>query len=231
MKPNSMALAMRDPALAAALGVAIGASASADFGYDALNPGSLYDGDTDDMGYQFGYQFGDDATAVAGLPMLTAQQAIAVAPPHAVLASQWAQQKAATANRERLINPNKGSSVNIERYEFAVNQTITLGTPATFIQSNSPDVNIRPERLTANAPSVGFVSFDDIKVANVSVVVGGTIDAFNFSALAVDSKMDLPTLSPANKAKMSGSYSGISIAGLTTFPFSLAFKGPATVMA
>jgi hypothetical protein len=209
-KPNAQMLAGREPALAALLG------AHGDFGHEDSSFAGEYD-----MGYDFGYAFGDDAPSAASLPPAAVQSI--------VRAHVAGMRK--TAERESLIQPNKGSRVNIEGYEFAVNSTLTLGAAAAFSDSNSPDVNLKTRRITVNAPSVGFASLSDIKVANVSAIVGGNIDAFNYSSLSVGHEMNLPLLTPSNKARVTGNYSGLPIGGLATFPLSTGFSGPATMAA
>lgn len=213
MKPNSKELAMRDPALAALMG----AHEGADFGGE-------FD---DDYGFEFGYEFGADG----GAPMAPAQ------PPPQVAAQLWAkhlQDSSNTQRRSRLLEPNKGSQVKVERYAFYLNQTLTLGTAVALDCSNQPDTNIRPQRISMNAPAPGFCTVSNIKVANVSVLVGGTADAFEFNANGVGQSLDMPTLSPANRATVTGNYTGFvptGYAGASSYLFSVGLKGPASIVA
>jgi hypothetical protein len=211
MRPNSSQLAMRDPALAALLGVH--SQPGADFGAEF---GDEYGLDS------WGAEFGDDPKA----PITPSQASAAVA--------MVRQQQASTRNRNALLEPNKGSSVKVERYTFSVNQNLVLGTPLTFTASNQPDTTIRPQRVTMNAPSSGFLTVSEIKVANVSVTVGGALDAFQFSPLAVGQHLDMPTLSPSNRASVAGSYSGFTPPGFvaaSNYLFAMSLTGPATVIA
>lgn len=211
MKTNSRVLANREPAIAALVG-----ADGDDFGSDAS-----FGGDYDDMGFDFGYSFAADQASMASLPAAAVQSIV----------KQHIQSAQITASRERLIQPNKGSKTNIEGYEFAVNSALTLGTGAGFSDSNSPDVNLRTNRITSNVPSVGFARYSDIKVANVSAIVGGNVDAFSYSPLSNGHQMSLPLLTPSNKARVTGTYSGLPISGLTTYELDTGFSGPATMSA
>jgi len=220
---NANALAMRDPAYAALLEVLPSGS---DFG-------SEYDGTEstfgDDMGDDYGAEFGDDYGAEFG--------AAAQPPSQAAMMAVWrrhAMEKANTHRRERLLEPNKGSEVKIERYSFSCNQTIILGVAVGLVMTNQPDTSIRPQRVTMNAPSPGFATITEIKVANVSVTVGGVEDAFDYSAIAVGVGLDMPTLSPANRATVLGNYTGFvppGFVGGTSYVFVANFKGPASIVA
>ena len=125
-----------------------------------------------------------------------------------------------TSIRELLLDPNRGSSVKIERYSFGINTTISLGVAgAPLTLTGQPDVNIRPQRIIMNAPSPGFAIIDEIKVANVSCTVGVQEDAYNYSAGAHNSHLDMPTLSPANRATVLGEMTG-------RVPEGFGFKNP-----
>ncbi len=213
MNPNARNLAMRDSALAALMGVHegsdFGGEFSGDFGYE--------------FGGDFGYEFGADGAMATVAPQAAAQ-----------LWAQHAQGQARTANRAMLLEPNKGSAVKVERYAFYLNQTLAMGTSVALSATNQPDTNIRPQRVTMNAPAPGFCSISDIKVANVSVIVGGTADAFEFNANGVGQHLDMPTLSPANRATVTGQYSGYvppGYVGGSAYIFSIGLKGPASIVA
>lgn len=255
---NARQLALRDMALAAAMG-----ALPSSFGGEhmQLDPsfGSDFGNDWD-WGFEFGDDYGADALAALNAPAfspalmrssalaptaigrLAAPSAAAVAqgiaaPSPQQVAQVW-QQAQQTAYRSRarreLLEPNAGSTVKVERYGFAVNQTLTLGVAVAIDASGQPDTNIRPQRVTMNAPSPGFATITEIKVANVSVSVGGTQDAFDYSAQAVGSHLDMPTLSPANRARILGNYSGFvppGFAGAASYVFCVSFKGPASIVA
>lgn len=224
-------LAMRDPALAAMLG-AIGNESDfgAEFGEDFNGEGSYF-GAEFGSDYGFGAEFGDDAAVLANP---------ASAHPAAVVQSAQnivAQQRARAAHSQRrnmLLEPNSGSSIKVERYTFAINQTLTLGTPVALSMSGQPDTTIRPQRVTMNAPAPGFATISELKVANVSVTVGGTSDAYEYNPLGVGQSLDMPTLSPANRATLLGNYTGYVPPGFvaaTSYIFVASFKGPASIVA
>lgn len=214
MKTSARSLAMRDPAFAASIGAIDSADFGADFGVEF----------GDDMGYEFG---ADTAAPAAMVPAPTREQAL----------SAWAemhQQKALTRRRAGLLEPNKGSAVKVEHYTMGMTQAIVLGTAAALSMSQNPDVNFRPKRVIANAPQPGFATLDNIKAANVSAVVGGSVDAFIFSAVAVNTALDLPTLTPANRISATGNYTGFvppGYVGGAAYTFGLSFVGPATMAA
>lgn len=171
-----------------------------------------------DFGYHpnFGYQpdFGDEAQAAAA----------------------WQRQQGHTDNRERLLQPNKGSTLKVQRYTFSLNVTLTaLGTPqAGLSSSNAPDTNFRPQRVSINTPAVGFIYARTLRVANVNVLVGGIADSYQFNPNAVESALDMPTLSPANKATFEGDYSGTTpapLSGTNPFLVAVSFTGPASIVA
>jgi hypothetical protein len=233
MKPNAKNLALRDPALALLVG-AIGAS---DFGIEevGIEEESQFGGDFefgDDYGFEFGDEWGADAPAIN--PVSLAASSV---PSKQAIMTAWSnlqREKQQTERRAMLLEPNKRSRIKVERYTFAVNQTLALGTAEALDMDNSPDVNIRPQRVTANAPVPGFATLSDIKVANVSVGVGGTLDAYQFNANGVGQTLDMPTLSPANKARVTGNYTGLTPTGYTAtaaFEMVISFTGPASIVA
>jgi hypothetical protein len=134
-----------------------------------------------------------------------------------------------------LLEPNKGSAIKVERYTFSVNQALVLGVALGLTtMTGQPDTNIRPQRVTMNAPTPGFCSITELKVANVSVTVGGIADAFQFSAIAVGQTLDMPTLSPANRATVLGAYTGFvppGFVGGSAYLFTASFTGPASIVA
>ena len=227
---NANQLVNRDPAMAAAMG-AFGSS-NADFGADIGEFGGDFDfsgdGDYDFSGDDFGFtgnepDFGDDFGASAN-----ARTALAKA--KRVLAFQR------VMHRQALINPNANSTLKVERYTFSISENITLGTAQVFAAlTGQPDVTIRPQRLTCNAPAPMFAFFQVIRMANVNITVGaGQEDAFNYNANGVGQSLDMPTLNPANRATVLGNYTGFVPPGFiaaTVVPFSVTFKGPATLVA
>lgn len=250
MSKNANELAMRDPALAALMGVT-----GSDFGADALmssDPVLLSGVDADfgvdfgddqydggfaavDMGVDFGadISFGQDAPAAA--PAMAAAAAHGATPQGRAIIAQHVQKQQHRNSRAMLLEPNKYSDLKVERYTFAINSTITaLGTAGTLGGSNSPDVNFRPQRVTSNVVSPAMVFISDGRVANVSFTVGGSIDAWQWNANAVGQHLDVPTLTPANKATFSGNYTGLvpsPLSGTGSYQFALSFTGPASIVA
>lgn len=148
------------------------------------------------------------------------------------MAKAW-REKQYTKERERLLTPNAGSSAKIQRYCFGVSQTLTLETPVALSMSNNPQVYIRPQRVTSNAPLPGFARLATLQVGNVGVIVGGDIDAFDVAAVAQDAALDVPTLGPQNTVQVTGNYDGLLPDGgyvtATSFRFRLSLKGPASM--
>ena len=174
----------------------------------------------------FGVEFGAAPTKLAKVSKGQVRQ---------LLARRFAMMQR-TNRRGRILEPNKGSAVKVERYVFTVSETLTLATPQAFTTlTGQPDTAIRPQRLTCNAPSPGFAFLQEIKLANVSVSVGsGQEDAFNYGANAVDASLDMPTLTPANRATILGNYTGFvppGYVGAAAYTFSASFKGPARIVA
>jgi hypothetical protein len=231
--PNASLLASRDPATMAVLGLV------------ASNFGSHFAGEFgDDTGTDFGDDYGDDVAADIGAEFgddvgaaVAARIRGRSAGNPAALAA-WKKQQAMAAKTQRrasILNPNAGSQVKVERYAFSISQAITIGTAVALSVTGQPDVQIRPQRVTMNAPTPMFAFVAEIKVANVSVTVGGGFeDAFNYNAQGVGQSLDMPTLTPANRATMLGSYTGAVPPGMVigfATNFTVTFKGPASVIA
>jgi hypothetical protein len=140
-----------------------------------------------------------------------------------------------TASRTLLLDPNRDSTVKVERYSFSFSPSanIVLGTASnipTFTQQ--PSTSIKGQRVVMNAPIAGFVLVSTLQVANVNVFVGGTEDAFTYSAGAFGVMLDLPRLDPQNRATAAGAYTGVLPPGFTagnSFQFIITLQGPATL--
>jgi hypothetical protein len=230
---NAHALAMRDPALAALVGAIQGADfgeeTSSDFASEfAADFGTEFGDDMHgDFGDDFMGDFGDAipvaSAAVAAIPKPTAQQALNLWRSHHVA-------KARGNARVRHLEPNAGSSRKIEKYMFPLPAVALLfGTITPIVSTSQPDTTFRPQRVLMNTPAPGFVALTEIKVSNISVTVGpGPSDAFFFNAGGVGVALDMPTLSPANRATVTGNSSVYVPPGYvvgTNFPFSVAFVG------
>jgi hypothetical protein len=223
---RSSKLVQRSPALA----LLIGAMAPrGEVGGDA-DFGSEF-GD-DDWGFDeddVGADFGDDWGAEAGASPKPTPTAVAkVWKKHASMASN-------SKRRNMLLEPNKGSAVKVERYSFNLEQEIAFGTAEDLVMTEQPDVTIRPQTLTMNAPTPMFATVSEIKVANVSVTVSSrSEDAYNYNANGWGRSLDCPTLSPANRATIRGRYTGYTPPGFvaaSTVLFTASFKGPASIVA
>lgn len=234
---NHRQLAMRDPAMAILMlsatagagvhGADFGSEFSAEFGSEFSaefgdESGMFACGDDDDYGAEFG------AVAVA-TKKPTAQQALAAF--HALSA-----RKQHTTKRAMLLSPNANSTAKVERYSFTISEEIELGNDSTFTDlSDQPDTTIRPQVVTMNAPTPMFAFVNNIKMANVSITVGsGEEDAYNYNANGWGKSLDMPTLSPSNRATVNGRYTGYlppGFVGGTLVPFSVNFKGPASIVA
>lgn len=256
MGKNANELAMRDPAAAALMGIigadfgveptldAGAASFAGDFNGD--DEADAYDGGFTDIGVDFGVdfgldygsafasQFGADAPPAAAHPAHVAAAHGATPQGRAIIAHHMKSMQH-REKRAMLLEPNKGSDLKVERYTFSITATITsLGTAGALTGSQAPDVNFRPQRVTSNVVSPGMVLISDLRVANVSFSVGGSLDAWQFNANAVGQHLDVPTLTPANRATFSATYTGLvpsPLSGTGQYVFVLSFSGPASIVA
>lgn len=242
---NMNQLVARDPALGALLGAIPGH----DFGYSRPSammaavpmaalaalpaPG------------RFGVGFGDDYGF--GAPQMAQWGFGAPAPHHPVHHPQHPHHPAAHAHhpmthsphstygRTLLLDPNRESTVKVERYSFSFSpaSSLVLGTASalgTF--TANPSTSIKGQRVVTNAPAQGFVTLDSLQIANVNVFVGTTEDAFTYSAQAQNVVLDLPRLDPQNRATASGDYSGMLPVGFSSgalFKFVVTLQGPSTL--
>jgi hypothetical protein len=158
-------------------------------------------------------------------------------PQHAAHAAHhWElQNPSSTTSRSLLLDPNRDSTVKVERYSFSFSPTanLQLGTASnipTFTQQ--PSTSIKGQRVVMNAPTPGFVLISSLQIANVNVLVGGTEDAYTYSAGAQGVMLDLPRLDPQNRATSAGAYTGVLPQGYTqgnSFQFIITLQGPATL--
>jgi hypothetical protein len=225
--PNASTLAMRDPALAALMG-AIGAPGS-DFGFERRPPTRRAEAPAqfgDEGAYGFGFGVDEPGTPGFGFG------AEAMEHHRRALHGHHLKRAHHTDKRRLMLNPNMYSESKIERYSFSVNFPLVLGTPDGIDMSLQPDTSIRPQRVVMNAPQPGMITVAEIKVANVSVTVGDQEDAFTYSALAQGVVLDMPTLSPSNRAKVLGTYTGYVPPGFAAgyaFLFISTFQGPSSL--
>lgn len=227
-RPSARNLALRDTALA----ILVGAHNPADFGSEEDSFGAEFG---DDWGLDDDFEgegdFGDDDWGAEF-------GAAAAKPTPAKVQQVWkkhATQQARAQKRALILEPNKGSAIKVERYSFSIDQDITLGTASDISMTGQPDTTIRPQTVTMNAPTPMFATIANIKVANVSVTVGpGNEDAYNYNANGWGRSLDMPTLSPANRATITGRYTGFVPTGFVggqEVNFNASFKGPASIVA
>jgi hypothetical protein len=212
--PNARDLAMRDPALGSLMG-ALGSPGS-DFGDDFGSGGSSFGDDYGPAGFGADVGFGAERHGH-----------------HAHHAAKKAHHK---ERRMLLLDPNMHSDVKIERYTFSLNQvlTMTTGTTVAIYMDDQPDTALRPQRVLTNSPAPGVFLLTEIKVANVSVTVGNIEDAWFYAATSQGVILDMPTLSPANKAKVFGTFTGLVPSPYSSgqsYTFIVAFQGPSTMAA
>ena len=123
-----------------------------------------------------------------------------------ILKEDQERRQAATRKRQELIEPNRDSAVKIEQYPFSLAKKIALGIPCTFTMRDSPDVNFRPQKLSANAPCPGMFYLEDLRIANVGCYIGGRrIDVYSLK----DMPIDFPTMTPANCMTARVVYTGL----------------------
>lgn len=184
---------------------------------------------TSDYGADFGdEEFGADFGA-AHTANPTAAQLLALHKKHRAMARK-------TAQRHSLLEPNAGSHIKVERYSFGLSQSIVIGVASNISMNSAPSVDLRPQRVTSNVPGPNFVFLTLIQVANVVVTVGqGNFeDANDYAANAVGTMLDLPTLSPQNRATIAGQYTGFvppAYINGSTSQFCMSFKGWAEIVA
>lgn len=157
--------------------------------------------------------------------------------PHPAHAAElWANMEGETARRARILDPNEHSRLKLERYSFSLSPeaNFTLGTgPVAFDATLQPNTRLRAQRVLANAPCENFVILDSLQIANVNVFVGTSEDAWTYNPRAQGVMLDLPTLDPANRATVSGSYTGLlpaNFASEFSFQFIVTFQGPSTMV-
>jgi hypothetical protein len=219
----------------------MGALPGQDFGAESeFGIASVYDV-SQNIGGEFGYGgFGYDSygwgadTPATGVPP--------AAPPHtgrphpAQIAAAWQKQNKAqvhTDMRESLLDPNRHSTTKVERYSFSITNALVLNVASNLANMTlQPNTAIRPQRVIMNAPTPNFVLVTSILIANVNIFVGSTEDAFTYSATAAGVMLDLPTLQPANRVTVTGSYTGFVPPGFANnfaYTFIATFQGPSTI--
>lgn len=225
---NARQMTLRDPAMAALLGYAH--INGADFGKQAS---------FGDDGYGFG-GFGEDPSALfaagfGGVPPSPAHAALARKPTAHEAVNAWHAhnlKKAHGMSRIMHLDPNMHSDVKVEKYTFQMSQTMTWGTATAFDTnlSQTPSTTFRPKLLTSNVPAPTVATISTLQMANVNVFVGpGKVDAWSFNSLSWGRDLDMPTLSPSNRASFNGTTTTFvppGYVGGQTWDLCFDFKGP-----
>jgi hypothetical protein len=252
-------LLMREPAMAMLMG-ALPQGEHFGFGDDygyGFGLASAYDPSMNmglpGMGYGYGYDpygygFGAAPAGPAASPTAivaparhpAVHPAAALHPSHPahpvqVMKRMEMQNPSSTGARTMLLDPNRDSTVKVERYSFSFSPptNLVLGTASnipTFTQQ--PSTSIKGQRVVMNAPVAGFILVSTLQVANVNVFVGGTEDANTYYAGAQGVMLDLPRLDPQNRATAAGAYTGVLPPGYTqgnSYQFIITLQGPATL--
>ena len=149
--------------------------------------------------------------------------------------SKWNEDRKTQA-REVLLNPNKGSRIKVEEYEYPLSQAIVIGTILSQMPDlldHCPQCCFKAVQLICNVPCPSFVFIRDIKASNISASISvGVSDAYAYHARANGPALKLPMLSSYNRLEIDAFYTGyVPIGyqeGMETF-FTAVFFGPATL--
>lgn len=210
-----------------------------DFASSIVEAEADFGADDDDFG---GYGFGADMGAdVAPAMAASAQAAKMMAHPahqaraHAIVAKHLHRQHQQDVSKARL-NPNAGNPEPTFRWGFSLNATITaIGTAQAVVgTSGAPNIGcFNPDTLTINLPGPGMVYLQDVKVLSQSLLVGGSSDAYKYSAISTSKRLNSVPLNPATPVVVLANYSGVpnsQISSTYTGPFVIDynFEGWAT---
>jgi len=112
-------------------------------------------------------------------------------------------------------------------FALSVSHELVLGEACNFALNSSTDILFTPEQLHLNAPSMGLVLVREIKICNVSMMVGtGAIDAFAYSKGEL--RLGGFEMYPANRISLICEYTGYVPVGYNLsqkYTFSATFKG------
>lgn len=158
-------------------------------------------------------------------------------PPQNAMQRAWLaiqEQKGITHKRSLVLEPNRGSRLKIQRYNFNISETFVIGTEQGFQIALTPAVTFRPQRVTSNAPCENFVLLSQLQVSTVNAIIGGLADAWQFNANGQGQELDLPTVGPEISVSIAGTYLGTAtpqFAPTQKYVFIVGINGPATLTA
>lgn len=136
-----------------------------------------------------------------------------------------------TADNNLLLDPNHGQVLKLGRYSLGLTAMVKLGKQSNVFMSDSPATTIRVKRVIVNVPCPGFLYLSTLLTANVSTAVGGSEDAWAYSAFS-NVEVDYPTLPPSQKLTVSGHYTGLCVLPYrknTRFLIAVSVFGPSTI--
>lgn len=129
--------------------------------------------------------------------------------------------------------------MEMKRYTYAMNIELVLGEDQAFEREVdlSPMFeeiqSLRPQRLTTNAPTPGFVMLTRVRLGDAEVLLNGEqLDAWAWNPNAVGQHQSTPPLTKGAKAILKGHYTGLvppALAGKQDFTFMLCMTGPCDV--
>jgi hypothetical protein len=145
------------------------------------------------------------------------------------------QNPGSTEARTHLLDPNRDSTVKVERYSFSFSPaaSLLLGTSSSIANfSKNPSTSVKVDRVVANVAIPMMVTLSQLQVANVNVFVGGTEDAYTYNPNAQNILTETPRLDPQNSATSAGNYTGALPPGFssgTSVTFVLTLQGASTM--
>jgi hypothetical protein len=242
--PSARNLAMRDPAMAAAMGVFSGSDFGARNQRPRLTRRRPQPAPVADFGFGFGddYGFGDEFSFGQAAPAAPAPPAAPTgggvhpshpAHPHHPMHAKHQHIMQHNTQRELMLDPNKYSKLKVQGYMFSLVQVLALNTALAFNNVTlSPSAKIHPKRMVTNITFPAMVFLASVQVANVAVIIGSAEDAFSYGPDSFGLVTEFPTLDTSLRATMSGNYTGFVPPGYANgfaYNFTLTFQGPAAL--
>lgn len=110
--------------------------------------------------------------------------------------------------RELKPKPEEVKEVIKHRYSCTINKRLQLGSARSFYVSISPERGFTPDRLVMNAPCYGFITIKRIWIGD-TLLVGGSEDAFSYSASNTTMKLSVPYISEYDEIQLEADYNGM----------------------